>query len=156
MLFNFSKAELKEGDLLFDKITLLDENGEKLNLDKFRGRWIVIYFYPKDNTSSCTKQAINYSNLIDEFESEEAIVFGVNQDSVKSHKKFKERHDLKIKLLSDVDEVLIKAFGIKVFLGACMRDTVIIDREFKVAKIAKGVSPDADANRVLKFIKGEI
>lgn len=91
---------------------LPDENGNKICLKDFKGKWIVLYFYPKDNTSGCTLEAKDFSGYIKKFEEMNAIVIGVSPDSVESHKKFKEKHDLKIKLLSDEKKEVIEKYGV--------------------------------------------
>ncbi|HEC76076.1 MAG TPA: peroxiredoxin [Thermoplasmatales archaeon] len=91
---------------------LPDENGKEVCLEKFKGKWIVLYFYPKDNTSGCTKEAVNFSKNIKKFEEMGAYIIGISPDSTSSHKKFKEKHDLKIKLLSDEKKEVIKKYGV--------------------------------------------
>jgi len=80
---------------------LSDENGDEICLKDFRGKWIVLYFYPRDNTTGCTKEARDFSEYIEEFEKLNAVVIGISPDSIESHKKFKEKHGLKVILLSD-------------------------------------------------------
>lgn len=91
---------------------LPDENGKKVCLKDFKGKWIVLYFYPKDNTSGCTLEARDFSKHIEEFEKMNAVVIGISPDSIESHKKFKEKHDLKVILLSDESKEVLKNYGV--------------------------------------------
>ncbi len=96
----------------FLNIKVLDENGSEVTLkDVVKGKWTVLYVYPKDNTPGCTTEAKEFTELLPEFENLGFQVVGVSKDSVKSHQRFKEKHGLKIKLLSDPEAELIKALG---------------------------------------------
>jgi len=139
---------------------LLDESGEKVCLSDFRGKWVVLYFYPKDNTPGCTKEAQDFSGKLEEFEKLGAVVIGVSPDSVESHKKFKEKKNLKVKLLSDEGKDVVKAYGVwqkkknfgKEYYGV-VRTTYLIDPEGKVAHVWKRVRVKGHADDVLKKIK---
>mgnify|MGYP000117786327 CR=1 FL=1 len=91
---------------------LPDENNVETCLDNFRGKWVALYFYPKDNTSGCTREAIDFSNNIEEFDKLNAVVIGVSPDSVESHRRFIEKHNLKVKLLSDGKHEVLKRYGV--------------------------------------------
>ena len=91
---------------------LPDENGKETCLKDFKDKWVILYFYPKDNTSGCTKEAKDFSEYIEEFEKLGAVVIGISADSVESHKKFKENHGLKVKLLSDESKEVLKKYGV--------------------------------------------
>ncbi len=101
---------LQKGEKAPD-FTLKDANGRDVSLSDFKGSWVVLYFYPKDNTSGCTKEAIDFSSLLSEFEGLGAKVIGISPDSEKSHEKFIEKHDLKVLLLSDPSKEVLKAYG---------------------------------------------
>jgi len=139
---------------------LLDENGQKVCLSDFKGKWVVLYFYPKDNTPGCTKEAENFSELLPEFEKLGAVVIGVSPDSVESHKKFKEKRDLKVKLLSDESREVLKAYGVwqkkkmygREYMGV-VRTTYLIDPEGKVAHVWKRVKVKGHAEAVLNRLK---
>jgi len=139
---------------------LLDENGQKVCLNDFKGKWVVLYFYPKDNTPGCTKEAENFSELLPEFEKLGAVVIGVSPDSVESHKKFKEKRDLKVKLLSDESREVLKAYGVwqkkkmygREYMGV-VRTTYLIDPEGKVTHIWKRVKVKGHAEAVLNKLK---
>ncbi len=120
--------------------TLRDKDDQPVSLGDFAGRWVVLYFYPKDDTSGCTKEALDFSDLLDRFHDLGAEVLGVSPDSTKSHVKFTDKHDLKVRLLSDPDKEVIKAYGawgVKKNYGkeyeGLIRSTVIIDPQGKVA-----------------------
>jgi len=139
---------------------LLDENGQKVCLSDFKRKWVVLYFYPKDNTPGCTKEAENFSELLPEFEKLGAVVIGVSPDSVESHKKFKEKRGLKVKLLSDESKEVLKTYGVwqkkkmygREYMGV-VRTTYLIDPEGKVAHVWKRVKVKGHAEAVLNKLK---
>ncbi len=126
--------------------TLPDQNGELHSLHDYRGKKVVLYFYPKDSTAGCTKQACGFSLLRPLFEEKDAVILGVSKDSVASHKKFEERYDLKITLLSDPDRQVLETYGVwqekknygKVSMGV-VRTTYLIDEEGKIIRAMEKV-----------------
>ena len=92
--------------------TLLNQNGEEISLSQYRGQKVILYFYPKDNTPGCTKQACGFAQLYPDFVKKGAVILGVSKDSVKSHKKFEEKYQLPFTLLSDPDLVAIQAYDV--------------------------------------------
>ncbi len=139
---------------------LPDENGQEVCLKDFKGKWVVLYFYPKDNTPGCTREAEEFTELLPEFEKLGAVVLGVSPDSVESHKKFKEKKNLKVKLLSDENKEVLNAYGVwqkKKMYGreyyGVVRTTYLIDPEGKVAHVWKRVRVKGHAEAVLKRIK---
>lgn len=150
LAFNFSSGEIEEGQDISDL-----QLSDSFKVSDFKGSWIVLYFYPKDNTPGCTKEAQTFSSMLDDFHEQGAEVIGVSSDSEKSHEKFKEKHDLKVKLVSDPNSELAKKFGIKVVFGLCSRDTVLINPDGKVEAIYTGVNPKAGAEKVYEYIKNE-
>ena len=154
MIFSFSSASIKEGDTVPD-YRLKADNGKYINISDYKGKWIILYFYPKDNTPGCTKEAKTFSELYDEFKKYNAVIFGINTDSVKSHQKFKKKHNLKITLLSDPKGKVAKDFGVRVILGFCHRDTVLINPEGKVEKIYREVDPEGNPKAILEFLKSK-
>ncbi len=119
---------------------LHDNNENEVSLSDSKGKWIVLYFYPRDNTSGCTKEACDFTDAAEEFENINAVVLGVSPDSIPSHQKFISKHDLKVKLLSDPERKVIKeyeAWGIKKLYGkeseGLIRSTYIIDPDGKIA-----------------------
>ena len=149
---------LKIGDFAPD-FTLMNKDGQAVSLSDFRGKKIVLYFYPKDNTPGCTRQACAFAGLYGEFEKRGITVIGVSKDSVSSHQKFAEKYNLPFVLLSDPERVAIEAYGVwqekkmcgKVSMGV-VRTTFIIDEDFKIAKIMDKVKPDTNAQEILSEI----
>lgn len=126
---------LKKGDTA-PAFILNNHRGDSVSLDSFKGKWCVLYFYPKDNTPGCTKQAIDFSDMIEDFHACGAEVVGINADTVESHEGFCRRFNLKLILLSDSDKSVLKAYkvwGEKNFLGksyeGLTRSTFIINPE---------------------------
>ncbi len=121
--------------------TLPDQNGEMRSLSDYRGRKVILYFYPKDMTSGCTKQACGFAELYPQFEEKGAVVLGVSKDSAASHKRFEEKYGLPITLLADVDTEVIRAYDVwkekmnygKVSMGV-VRTTYLIDEDGVIVK----------------------
>ena len=121
--------------------SLPDQNGKVHNLEDYRGKKVVLYFYPKDNTSGCTKQACNFAELYPQFTEKGAVVLGVSKDSVASHKKFEEKYGLPFTLLSDPEKKVIQAYDVwkekknygKVSMGV-VRTTYLIDENGIIVK----------------------
>ena len=139
---------------------LPDEEGREVCLKDLRGKWVVLYFYPKDNTPGCTKEAEGFSQLLPEFEKLGAVVLGVSPDSVESHRRFKEKKGLKVKLLSDENREVVKAYGVwqkkknfgREYFGV-VRTTYLIDPEGKVAHLWKRVKVKGHPEAVLEKLK---
>ena len=136
--------------------TLEDKDGNKLSLSDFLGKKVVLYFYPRDNTPGCTRQACAFAGAYKEFKEKNIEVIGVSRDSVSSHVKFAEKHNLPFVLLSDPDLLAIKAYGVwqekklygKVSFGV-VRTTFIIDEAGNIEKVMKKVKPDTNAEEIL-------
>ena len=136
--------------------TLPDKDGNPVSLADFLGKKVVLYFYPKDNTPGCTRQACAFSGLYGEFQKRGIEVIGVSRDSTASHTKFAEKHGLNFILLSDTELQVIKAYDVwqekklygKVSFGV-IRTTFIIDEEGKIAKVMPKVKPDTNAAEIL-------
>ena len=149
---------LKIGDIAPD-FALLDSEGKEHKLSDYLGRKIVLYFYPKDNTPGCTRQACAFASAYDEFKNRDIVVIGVSRDSVASHKKFAEKYSLPFILLSDPDLVAIQAYGVwqekklygKTSFGV-VRTTFIIDEEGKISAVMPKVKPDTNAGEILNNI----
>lgn len=139
--------------------TLTDENGDKHKLSDYKGQWIILYFYPKDDTPGCTVEGIEFTAKHKEFTKANAVVLGVSGDSQESHKKFCTKHRLGITLLSDPDYKMMSKYGAygnkvlygKTFLGI-KRSTYIIDPQGKVAKVWKAVRAKGHAEKVLEVL----
>ena len=121
--------------------TLPDQNGNKHSLSEYRGKKVILYFYPKDNTPGCTKQACGFAERFPQFTEKGAVVLGISKDSVASHKKFEEKYGLPFTILSDPELVAIQAYDVwqekknygKTYMGV-VRTTYLIDEEGKIAK----------------------
>ncbi len=138
------------------EFTLLSDSGETVSLTDYLGKKVVLYFYPKDNTSGCTAQAIEFTSLVDEFTKANTIVIGVSPDSVQSHVKFKEKQSLNIILLSDTEnEVAIKysAYGEKSMYGkkymGIIRSTFLISEEGIIESAEYKVKAKGNAEKTL-------
>ena len=140
--------------------TLPDKGGNERSLSDFRGKKVVLYFYSKDNTSGCTRQANAFAALYEEFKALDAEVIGISKDSAASHAKFAEKHSLPFVLLADPERQAIEAYGVwqekklygKVSMGV-VRTTFIIDENGVILKIMPKVKPDTNAADVLAFLK---
>ena len=148
-----------EAGMIAPDFALLDSEGREHKLSDYFGKKIVLYFYPKDNTPGCTRQACAFAGLFREFERKGAAVIGISKDSAASHAKFAEKHNLPFILLSDPDLEAIKAYGVwqekklygKVSFGV-VRTTFIINEEGKIEKILPKVNPDKNAAEVLAML----
>jgi peroxiredoxin Q/BCP len=140
---------------------LTDDTGERVRLSELRGRPVVLYFYPKDDTPGCTKQACSFRDAHGEFEERGAVVLGVSPDTEASHASFKAKHGLPFTLLADPDHEVAERYGVwvekntygKKSMGI-KRSTFVIDEEGKVAKAMLGVKPDNHADLVLSALPG--
>ncbi|MDY4561158.1 MAG: thioredoxin-dependent thiol peroxidase [Peptostreptococcus porci] len=140
------------GDKAID-FTLEDKDGNKVSLSDFRGKKVVLYFYPKDNTPGCTKQACNFRDNYPHFVEKGAVVIGISKDGLKSHTNFAAKHELPFILLSDPDIEVIQKYGIwkekklygKTFLGV-VRTTFLIDEEGTIVDIMDGKRLKASTN----------
>ena len=142
--------------------TLLDKDGKEVSLSDFAGRKVVLYFYPKDNTPGCTRQACAFAGAYAGFRERGVAVIGVSRDSVASHVKFAEKYDLPFILLSDPERKAIEAYGVwqekknygKVSFGV-VRTTFIIDENGVIEKIMPKVKPDTNAAEILEYLAAE-
>ena len=147
---------LKEGDDAPD-FTTKNQNGEDIKLADLRGKRVVLYFYPKDDTPGCTKEACSLRDSFDVFEEKGIKIFGISTDSEKSHQKFISKYSLPFDLLADTEKELVNAYGVwgekmnygKKYMGI-NRMTFLIDENGKIAKIFKKVKVDEHADEVLK------
>ena len=135
--------------------TLPSQDGSPISLDQFRGKWVVLYFYPKDMTSGCTIEAHKFQDALPQFDSKNAVILGVSVDTVDSHKQFCTKDSLTFHLLADPDHKVVSAYG---SLGAfgpmtiANRNTFLIDPQGKIAKVWVKVSPANAASDVLAAI----
>ena len=136
---------------------LPDEEGNEVCLDSYKGKWIILYFYPRDNTSGCTREAKDFSEHMEEFEKLNAVVIGISPDSPESHRKFKEKHSLKVKLLSDESHEVMEKYGVwqlKKLYGreyyGVVRSTFLISPDGKIVYEWKGVRVKRHVEEVLQ------
>jgi len=146
---------LKEGTVAPD-FTVKDENGETVSLKDLRGQRVVLYFYPKDDTPGCTKEACSFRDAFAEYKKRKIKVLGVSLDSEASHKKFATKHKLPFTLLADTDHAISDAYGVygqKKFMGRSYlvvnRITFLIDEKGKIKKVFEKVKPEDHASEVL-------
>lgn len=138
---------------------LQDQNGKTHRLSDYQGKKVILYFYPKDNTSGCTKQACGFSERNPQFREKGAVILGVSKDSVTSHKKFEQNHNLDFTLLSDPELKVIKAYGVwqekklygKVTMGV-VRTTYLIDESGIVVKAMEGVKAAENPEQMLQML----
>ena len=141
--------------------TLPDKDGRMVSLSDFAGKRVVLYFYPRDNTPGCTRQACAFAAAYEAFKSMDAVVIGVSKDSVASHQKFAEKYGLPFVLLSDPELTAIQAYGVwqekksygKVSMGV-VRTTYVIDPEGVIEKVMPKVKPDTNAAEILAYLDG--
>ena len=146
---------VNEGDIAPD-VALTSADGETVRIGDFKGQKLVLYFYPKDDTSGCTREAQDFSALAEEFERAGTFVVGVSKDSPQSHAKFADKYDLKVRLLSDTDGAACEAFGTWVeksmygrkYMGI-ERATFLIDRDGVVKRVWRKVKVPGHAEQVL-------
>ena len=140
--------------------SLLDQDSNSHSLSMYRGKWVVIYFYPKDDTPGCTKEACNFRDATQELNRLGVVVLGISKDSVNSHKKFATKYNLNFPLLSDENHALIEkynAWGEKKFMGrvflGIIRSTYLINPEGIIVKEYPKVNPTIHAEELVKDIK---
>lgn len=131
-----------------------DQNGEIHCLKDYLGSWVLLYFYPKDDTPGCTKEACTIRDNYPDFQELKLQVLGVSVDSVESHDKFAEKYNLPFILLSDEKKEVVKKYGVwEENKGIASRTSFLINLEGKIAKIYKNVNPDVHAEEVLEYFK---
>lgn len=149
---------LQEG-MKAPQITLEDKDGNLVSLSDFLGKKVVVYFYPKDNTPGCTRQACAFAASYNGFKEKDVVVIGISKDSVASHVKFAEKYNLPFILLSDPEKKAIEAFGVwqerklygKLGFGVT-RATFIIDEQGTIIKVMPKVKPDTNAQEILAML----
>lgn len=141
--------------------TLMDQSGTPVSLSDFAGKRVVLYFYPKDNTPGCTRQACAFAGAYREFETLDTVVIGISKDSAASHQKFAQKYDLPFILLSDPELTAIQAYGVwqekkncgKVSMGV-VRSTYLIDPNGVIEQVMPKVKPDTNAAEILDYLRG--
>jgi len=128
---------------------LPSQEGARVSLKEFRGKWVVLYFYPKDMTQGCTIEAHNFQQDMPKYEKANAVVVGVSVDSTDSHKEFCAKEGLSFKLLADTEKKVVDQYGSLNQRGMASRNTFLIDPAGKVAKVWTGVNPNKHSEEVL-------
>ena len=149
---------VEEGKIAPD-FSLPNADGELIKLSSFKGKNIVLYFYPKDNTPGCTKQACDFRDSIQNYDAVNAVVIGISPDDEASHRKFRDKFDLPFLLLADPDRKAIEAYGVwkeknmygKKYMGV-ERSTIVIDKDGIVVKIIRKVKVDGHIDSVLSML----
>ena len=144
------------------EFTLSDKDGNAVSLSDFLGKKVVLYFYPKDNIPGCTRQACAFAAAYEGFKAKDVVVIGISKDSVASHLKFAQKHELPFILLSDPELQAIQAYDVwqekklygKVSMGV-VRSTYIIDEQGMIEKVMPKVKPDTNAAEILAYLNGE-
>lgn len=142
------------------EFTLPDKNGRPVALSDFAGKKVILYFYPRDNTPGCTRQACAFASAYDQFKALNAVVIGISKDSAASHQKFAEKYGLPFILLSDPELTAIQAYGVwqekklygKVSMGV-VRTTYLIDEAGVIEKVMPKVKPDTNAGDILDYLQ---
>ena len=158
-----SEGKMLEVGTMAPDFTLLNQNGEEISLSQYRGQKVILYFYPKDNTPGCTKQACGFAQLYPDFVKKGAVILGVSKDSVKSHKKFEEKYQLPFTLLSDPDLVAIQAYDVwkeknmygKKVMGV-VRTTYLIKEEGIIVKAYTKVKAAQNPNDMLEVLNASL
>lgn len=151
--------ELQKGDKA-PNFCLPDQNGKKICLDDYKEKWVVLYFYPKDDTSGCTMEANDFSGAIKDFEKLHAVILGVSPDSTNSHQKFCSKYDLKITLLSDPEHIVLEKYGVwqikkmygKEYYGV-VRSTFVNNPDGKIEHVWRKVKVEGHVEEVKGVIK---
>ncbi|MBP9751892.1 MAG: thioredoxin-dependent thiol peroxidase [Candidatus Moranbacteria bacterium] len=140
--------------------SLPDQEGKEHTLKDYLGKWVVLYFYPKDDTPGCTVEACSFRDNYSKLKRTGIVVLGVSVDPMKKHAKFVEKYSLPFTLLSDEEKMVVERYGVwgkKKFMGreymGTMRTTFLIDPKGKIAKIYENVKPDAHAEEILSDVK---
>lgn len=136
--------------------TLPDQNGKEHSLSDYKGTWVLLYFYPKDDTPGCTKEACSLRDMFPDFRKLKVVVLGVSTDSVKSHAKFVKKYDLPFTLLADEEKKVVNLYNVwqkkkfmeREYMGT-LRSSFLINPEGKIAKIYESVKPEVHAQEVL-------
>lgn len=149
-----------EAGSMVPKFSLPDQNGKTHNITDYKGKWVILYFYPKDLTPGCTTEACNFQEALPDFNSIDAVIFGISKDSADRHKKFADKYNLQFSLLSDEKSDVCEQFGVwqkksmygKEYMGI-VRSTFLINSEGKIAKVYPKVNVKEHHAEILNDLK---
>jgi peroxiredoxin Q/BCP len=147
-----SGADLPQVGQKAPAVTLPSQDGTIVSLKEFHGQWVVLYFYPKDNTPGCTIEAHNFQRDLPKYQAKNAVVVGVSVDSSASHEDFCTKQSLTFKLLADTDKKVVAEYGSLSERGVASRNTFLIDPHGKIVKVWTGVKPQEHSDEVLAAI----
>jgi peroxiredoxin Q/BCP len=142
-------ADMPEQGQRLPEVDFITEEEERISTSELTGRTIVLYFYPKDDTPGCTKEACSFRDRMDDYEQASIKVYGVSLDSPESHRQFRERHNLNFPLLTDEDGQAAKALGVLGDRGVANRATFLLDSAGTISKVYPEVSPESHADEIL-------
>jgi peroxiredoxin Q/BCP len=142
-------AELPQTGQQAPDFSLASQEGSPVSLKQFRGKWVVLYFYPKDMTQGCTIEAHNFQQDLPKYDHANAVIVGVSVDSTDSHKEFCAKESLTFKLLADTDKKVVDQYGSLGPRGVASRNTFLVDPTGKIAKVWTGVNPSKHSEEVL-------
>jgi thioredoxin-dependent peroxiredoxin len=147
-----SAAEAPQAGQMAPQFSLPSQDGSSVALKDFRGKWVVLYFYPKDMTQGCTIEAHNFQTDLPKYDAHKAVIVGVSVDNLDSHKEFCAQQSLTFKLLSDTDKKVVDTYGSLGSRGMASRNTFLIDPSGKIVKVWTGVNPTGHSKEVLEAL----
>jgi peroxiredoxin Q/BCP len=142
-------AEMPQVGQTAPEFSLPSQDGSKVGLNDFKGKWVVLYFYPKDMTQGCTIEAHNFQTDLPKYDADKAVIVGVSVDTTDSHKEFCAQQSLTFKLLSDTDKKVVDTYGSLSPNGVASRNTFLIDPSGKIVKVWTRVNPTGHSKEVL-------
>lgn len=145
-------AEVPQTGQMAPQFSLPSQDGSNVALKDFRGKWVVLYFYPKDMTQGCTIEAHNFQTDLPKYDADKAVILGVSVDNLDSHKEFCAQQSLTFKLLSDTDKKVVDMYGSLGSRGMANRNTFLIDPSGKIVKVWTSVSPMGHSKEVLEAL----
>jgi thioredoxin-dependent peroxiredoxin len=145
-------AEMPQVGQTAPEFSLPSQDGSTIGIKEFRGKWVVLYFYPKDGTQGCTIEAHNFQQDLSKYDAAKAVIVGVSVDSTDSHKDFCAKQGLTFKLLADTDKKVVDTYGSLGGNGVASRNTFLIDPSGKIVKVWTRVNPNAHSKEVLETL----
>ncbi len=146
-------ADMPQTGQMAPAFSLPSQDGSNVAINNFHGKWVVLYFYPKDMTAGCTIEAHNFQEDLPKYDAAKAVIVGVSVDTTDSHKEFCAKQSLTFKLLSDTDKKVVAMYGSLGQSGVASRNTFLIDPSGKIVKVWTGVKPNAHSKEVLEALE---